>query len=1403
MKPILAAACILLVISQAEADEPLVDVGVAKRDITPDYPIRLSGYGNRRTESDGVAQRLWAKALAVGSDADGPAVLVTVDNCGVPDGLTEEIARRLKQRGGIARERFALAFSHTHTGPCLTGAIPYLFSTDIPEAHQEHIDRYTKELTDALEGVALEALAARRPGRLAWAQGKATFAANRRTSGGPVEHDLPLLRVTDPDGTLRAVLVSYACHCTTLGGDFNQICGDWAGYAQEHIEREHPDAVALVAIGCGADANPQPRTGLDLAERHGEEIAREVQRLLAGDFTPVSPKLTCRFQRVELPYQDLPTPDQWRERAAQGGPVGYHAAKMLERLERGEKLPTQLSYPVQVWAFGDDLAMVFLGGEVVVDYSLRLKDEYDGSRLWVNSYSNAAPCYVPSRRVLREGGYEAGGSDVYYGKTAPFTPAVEDLIVGTVHKLLPRAFYSDEKKAEFPLPKSPEESLASIRVAEGMQIELVAAEPLIVDPVAIDFGPDGKLWVVEMYDYPEGLDGDYQPGGRVKYLEDLDGDGKYEKATLFLDGLPFPTGVMAWRNGALICAAPDILYAEDTDGDGKADVRKPLYTAFDTSNYQTRVNGLTYGLDNWVHGSPGLLECTVRSNLTGETVRLGPRSFRIRPDTGEIEATSGQTQHGRVRDDWGNWFGNHNSALAYHYPLPDRYLRRSPYVTGPSPAIHIAQFPEWNRVYPISRTLQRFNDPEAANRVTSACSPEIYRDELLGKEFSGDAFVCEAVHNLVTRLKVESNGVTFTGRRAAGEDESEFLASTDNWSRFVQVRTGPDGALWVADMYRFVIEHPRWISAERLAQLDVRSGADRGRIYRIYPRGVQPRTIPRMDTMSDEELAAALDSPNGWQRDMSQRLLVERQAKDAVELLRKMVMTSGRATARLQALCTLDGLGGLDGKLLLAVMRDEHPGVRRHAARLSEPFLKTDSALRAAVFGLADDADAAVRLQVACSAGESPSVDAGPVLAQIALRDVADPYIVAAALSSADRESLGAMISAVLDGGVASGQRLELLDRLIDLAVPLGQTEGLAAVLQTVTKPREGRFTEWQLTTLARVLEALARHKETLRNLAESGGSRGAAAVGAADEVFRYAQKQATDTKLPVPQRVVAVALLGRETQRRKADVGLLRDLLAPQEPAEVQSAAVVALSRMPEVYTAEVLLGGWRSYTPALRSQVLQTLLERDAWVPVLLDRIEKKEVLPGDIVTAQRQRLTDHRDAEIRKRAAALLASNTNVDRSALVEEYLAVAQGGGDMKRGADLFADKCAACHKVGIVGQPVGADLAALTDKSPSVIVTAVMDPNRAVEPKYLSYTVVTTQGLVYTGMLAGESGASITLVDQEGKQHTILRSEIEELESTGKSVMPEGFEKDLAPKDLADVIAFLRATLGAAGTAGK
>jgi hypothetical protein len=423
------------------AQDTFYAVGAAQVDITPDYPIRLNGYGARQRESEGIDQHLFAQALAIGGDKKSLAVLVTVDNVAVPAHLRDEVAARLAKTAGLRNERFALCSTHTHTAPMLAGSCPNIFGADLPPDQQERVDRYTRELTDKVEQVALAAINGRQPATLAWGQTKAGFAANRRTPGGPTDHDLPVLVARDKSGQVRALLMSYACHCTTLADTPNHICGDWAGYAREYLEREHPEAVALVAQGCGADANPNPRTGLEYAKQHGNAICTAVNALLQQPLRPLSQKLVCRAKAIALPFDTLPARKEWLARAQSTNHwIAYHAKKNLARLDRGEKLPTELPYLVQTWNFGDSLAMVFLPGEVVVDYSLRLKKEYDATRLWVNAYANDVPCYIPSKRIWQEGGYEGGFAMIYFDRPTRLAEGTEELIVSTVHQLLPREF---------------------------------------------------------------------------------------------------------------------------------------------------------------------------------------------------------------------------------------------------------------------------------------------------------------------------------------------------------------------------------------------------------------------------------------------------------------------------------------------------------------------------------------------------------------------------------------------------------------------------------------------------------------------------------------------------------------------------------------------------------------------------------------------------------------------------------------------------------------------------------------------------------------------------------------------------------------------------------------------------
>lgn len=438
----------------AAAAPSLVPVGAAKIDITPDLPIRLSGYQSRAKPAERVEARLHARALAIGADDQQPAVLITAEVIGIGEETSEAVAAALQERFGLDRARVAVCATHTHTGPALADVLPYMFSQDLPAEERDAIGRYTATLRERLIAVASAALAARRPARLAWGEGRLDFATHRRVIAdgkwkafglvpeGPVDHALPVLRVADEQGHVRAVLLSYACHCTTLAGSDNFVHPDWAGDASARIEEFLNGAPVLVAIGCGADANPGLPRGLPGVGVHGAKVAAEVARLLGGTMRELGSVTAAHFRRLRLPLDHAVTREELQQRTGKGArPAALYAAgRFLRELDAGRALPDAVHYPVQTWAFGRELAMVFLGGEVVSEYSLRLRRELAGARLWVNAYANSVPCYVPSARMYPEGGYEVDNSMDYYGWSTRLAIGTEDLIIGAVRDLVPADF---------------------------------------------------------------------------------------------------------------------------------------------------------------------------------------------------------------------------------------------------------------------------------------------------------------------------------------------------------------------------------------------------------------------------------------------------------------------------------------------------------------------------------------------------------------------------------------------------------------------------------------------------------------------------------------------------------------------------------------------------------------------------------------------------------------------------------------------------------------------------------------------------------------------------------------------------------------------------------------------------
>ncbi len=342
-----------------------------------------------------------------------------------------------------------LVASHTHTGPMIDRNLRGMF--DLKGKEAEAVDAYAGLLVRRIVEAATAALADLQPARLSFGRGQATFAVNRRVlrdgkvnfgvnREGPVEHEVPVLRIEDLKGKVRGIVFGYACHCTTLGGDHYQISGDWAGFGAEYLERAHPGATALFVTGCGADANPEPRGKLDFAREHGLEIAGAVSRVLTGPRTPVQGRLQAVLERVELPLAPPPTRAEFEKRLEDKNPfIRQHARRYLDMLDKGEKLPASYPCPVQIWQFGKDLTLVALGGEVVVDYALRLKRELKDGNVWMVAYANDVFAYVPSARILREGGYEADFSMIYYDLPGRFAPEVEEVLVGKVHELAKRA----------------------------------------------------------------------------------------------------------------------------------------------------------------------------------------------------------------------------------------------------------------------------------------------------------------------------------------------------------------------------------------------------------------------------------------------------------------------------------------------------------------------------------------------------------------------------------------------------------------------------------------------------------------------------------------------------------------------------------------------------------------------------------------------------------------------------------------------------------------------------------------------------------------------------------------------------------------------------------------------------
>jgi putative membrane-bound dehydrogenase-like protein len=948
-------------------------------------------------------------------------------------------------------------------------------------------------------------------------------------------------------------------------------------------------------------------------------------------------------------------------------------------------------------------------------------------------------------------------------------------------------------------PLTPQQAQKEFRLTAGLRIELVASEPQLESPVAMQFDEDGRLWVVEMPDYPNGPAKGEKPRGRIKILEDKDGDGFYETATVFADNLLFANGLLRWKDGVIVTAAPHIVWLRDTKGTGKCDKSEVLYEGFAAQNPQLRVSHPVLGLDGWIYCANGLRGGKVKSagDPKAKIVDLSGRDFRFDPLSGKYEAISGLGQFGNCFDDWGNRFVCDNRHHLRHVVMPHWALERNPYLVATEVHQDISvldlepgPLSSGGKVYPISNNWTTSNLHAA--RFTAACGVHIYRGKLLPKEFQGAAFTCEPTGNLVHQEILTPRGATFTSKPA--KEGVEFLASPDDWFRPVFLSGGPDGALYVVDMYRAVIEHPEFMPPELKKRPDLTLGKDKGRIWRIVPEGHKTKALrPNLSKATTAELVKLLENEDAWWRTTAQRLLLERGSKEsALPLWEAFERHSpGKVGGVLAAVQTAWLLAKLDpakseaciGSLLKSPDKREKLQGLLLLRELPEPWPKSAMPLLAEC---AKQSDASLRFHAALVGGPHWKEDLAP-LVHVVRNGADDPWT-----------RLG-VVAAIPDhaGDLLIHLHRKQFDELIrgwspwaeDLAKVVGvrqNPEEVAKVLGAFDPGKTKRLLH--LTVLVNMAEGMSRRGGRFMAFLDKLGPEHQALVKSTRACINVYCDDAGDA-INRPECLLAVRLLAHAPWSTAKPV--VTELF-PRGQDKLRLAMVRSLAVREEPEIATILLQGWKQYTPALRREVTEALLRQPDRIKLLLKEIEAGKVKAGDIDAPRARQLLNHKNAAIRDLAKKLLQDSQPAERKEVLTKYQPALKLKGDPQKGKTIFQKNCATCHKVAGLGVDVGPDISDTRTKTPEGLLTDILNPNAAIDNNYVNYVITLKNGRTVTGMIASETATGLTLRRAEDQSESILRTDIDEIQSTGQSLMPEGLEKGITVEEMADLLNFLK-----------
>ena len=944
---------------------------------------------------------------------------------------------------------------------------------------------------------------------------------------------------------------------------------------------------------------------------------------------------------------------------------------------------------------------------------------------------------------------------------------------------------AEPKPDPMELPRIPHTPVANARetfeVKPGFDLQLAAAEPLVADPIAMSFDAHGRLYVVEMIGYSERREAN---AGRIRRLEDTDGDGRFEKSVVFADGLAWPTAVICYSGGVFVGVTPKILFLKDTTGDGKADVNRTVLEGFGTGrsrlNVQAMFNSFRWGLDNRIHGCTSYMGGSVK-DAAGNTVSLSGRNFSFDPRTLQLRGEDSTAQHGMSFDDAGRKFTCSNSSHLQVLMYPSRYAGRNPHYALPSQRVGIAADGAAAEVFRLSpdepwrivRTRWRIagqvrGPVEGGGRVsgyfTAATGITIYRGDAM-KGLRGNAFIADAGSNLIHRKELRYPGVQPIGERPADELEAEIMASRDNWFRPVQFANAPDGSLFVADMYRETIEHP-WSIPESIKQhLDLNSGNDRGRIWRIAPKDFKPPKRAMLTTLKGPQLVQLLAHPNGWHRDTAARLIFEQQDQSLIPVLEKLAANSAAPLGQIHSLWALQGLGALRADHLLPVLGKGTAPARVQAMQLAEQFAKDPRVVRA-VFARVDNPCHDVLYQQALTASVFPASEEKSIALVTALGQAkGDRWIEAAVMNALNGdEELGDLFVAMHGAPqVSHAARVEFL-KLIGRRNRPGEVA--KAVLAVARRAPTRETIDWVNALGPAVGSLPVLEKEALRWLT-------------------LPAKEKPDTEL-----FPALTLAWR---RGFAEAGPAYLHVARERTAEpVRVAAVQAYAKFTNPPVAANLVALWAKGTPGMRREIEAALATRDERVPVLLDELEKgvirKDTLSPNTIAALRRQSAAAMVKRVNKLFGAPAKAKT---RAQAVQDLLPALKLKGDAAAGQVIYTQRCALCHRAGKAGHVLGPDLVSVKANGPEKLLVSIVDPNREVAANYVAYDVALRDGGTQTGLLGDETLTHVRIKLPLGKELLLPRTQVKSMRSGGKSIMPEGLEAGLTPQQVSDLVAFI------------